>query len=177
MTTLATPVHIRPTLASDLLQVHELHVRAFDGRNSEASLVTALHAANKALPSLVAIDEERIVGHIVFSAMAIDRPRKGLRVAGLGPVGVLPEYQRRGIGSQLILAGIDACRGAGVDAIAVLGGPRFYSRFGFRPGRHQGLANEYVQDDHFMVLELRVGSLHEVTGLLRYAPEFKAAGC
>jgi putative acetyltransferase len=136
-----------------------------------------LYAANKAAPSLVAVSGGKVVGHVVFSPMEIDPPRPALTVVAMGPVGVLPEYQRRGIGSQLVRAGIDACRDAGVDVVAVLGAPRFYGRFGFQAATGYGLTNEYVQDEHFMIRELRRGSLQGVTGLLSYAPEFREAGC
>jgi putative acetyltransferase len=172
-----TPITVRAARPDDLRVVHDLHVRAFGGRRDEAVLVDLLHSAGKAAPSLVAIVYDEVVGHVVFSPMQIDPPRPGLRVLAMGPVAVLPEWQRRGVGSKMVRAGLDACRDAGVDAVAVLGGPRFYGRFGFRPAMHRGLTNEYVQDEHFMVLELRSGALTEVTGLLKYAPEFKDAGC
>jgi putative acetyltransferase len=170
------PIEIRSTRAADLGAVHDLHVRAFNNRQDEAVLVGLLHAAGKADPSLVAVGDDAVVGHVVFSPMELVPPRPGLRVVGMGPVAVLPAFQRRGVGTRLVRAGLDACRAAGVDAVAVLGDPRFYARFGFRPAMPRGLANEYVQDEHFMVLELRPGALEAVTGLLKYAPEFQQAG-
>ena len=177
-TTHSTPfAEIRATRLRDLGEVHDVHVGAFGGRLQEAALVDLLHGANKVAASLVAVSGGRVVGHVVFSPMEIDPPRPGFNVAALGPVGVLPELQRRGIGSQLVRAGMDACREAGVDAVAVLGAPRFYGRFGFEPASRYGLRNEYVEDEHFMILELRRGFLEAAAGLLKYAPEFGAAGC
>lgn len=171
------PLELRPADAGDLRDLHQLHVRAFKGRSNEAVLVELLHAANKASPSLVAVDGGGIVGHVAFSPMELQPAREDLRIAALGPVAVSPEYQRRGIGSRLIRTGLDECRRAGVDVVAVLGSPRYYGRFGFVPAMDRGLRNEYVQDEHFMILELRRDGLDGVTGLLKYAPEFAAAGC
>ena len=170
-------VEIRDALYGDLHDVHSLRVRAFGRRSQEAVLIDLLHRAENAAVSLLAVDAGTIVGHVVFSPMEIDPPRHDLKILAMGPVGVLPENQRRGIGSQLIRAGIDACRQAGVDAVAVLGGPQFYGRFGFQPAMGHGLSNEYVQDEHFMILELRQGRLHGARGLMKYAPESRAAGC
>ena len=170
-------MEIRATLPRDLHDVHHLHICAFGGRSKAAVLVDLLHAAKKAVPSLVAISGGRVVGHVVFSPMEIDPSRPGLRAAAMGPVGVLPEHQRCGIGSQLVRAGVDACGDAGVDIVAVFGALRFYGRFGFEAATGFGLTNEYVHDEHFMIRELRPGALYGVTGLLKYAPEFREAGC
>jgi putative acetyltransferase len=86
---------------------------------------------------------------------------------------VLPEYQRRGIGSQLVKAGLDACRAAGYDIIVVLGHPTYYPRFGFVVASTRGLTCEYpVPAEAFMVVELRAGTLGRAHGLVRYRPEF-----
>jgi len=170
-------IDVSAARSDDLPAMHDLHVRAFGGRQDEAVLVDLLHAAGKAAPSLVAVVGGAIVGNVVFSPMEIVPARSHLRIAGMGPVAVLPGWQRRGVGSQLVRAGLDACRAAGVHVIAVLGDPRFYGRFGFRPATHHGLTNEYVQDEHFMVLELQTRALEGVAGLLKYAPEFKQVGC
>src|SRR4028119_2040745 len=78
-----------------------------------------------------------------------------IRVVGLAPIGVLPEYQGQGIGSRLIRVGLEACREAAYDAVVVLGEPGYYFRFGFERASGHGLGNEYGVDDYFMVAELR----------------------
>ncbi len=169
---------IREAAAVELPTIRELHIQAFGGRSAEATLVELLHKAGKANPSLVAVGEGRIVAHLVFSPVSIDGAESvNIKVAGLGPVAVLPTYQRRGIGSRLVQAGLDACQAHRFDAIVVLGSPRFYGRFGFRPAMDFGLSNEYVNDGHFMVRELHSGVLPGLKGMVRYAPEFQLAGC
>jgi putative acetyltransferase len=88
----------------------------------------------------------------------------------------LREHRRRGVGSRLVRQGIDACSECGFELVAVLGDPRFYSRFGFESALKRGITNEYVQNDDFMVMELRAGTLAGIHGKLKYAPEFRAAG-
>ena len=95
------------------------------------------------------------------------------KMVGLAPVGVLPEYQGRGIGSRLIREGLDACREAGYGAAVVLGEPGYYSRFGFERASGKGLGNEYGVDEYFMVVELINGTLDSVSGTVRYRDEFR----
>jgi putative acetyltransferase len=94
---------------------------------------------------------------------------------GLAPLAVLPEFQRQGVGSQLVRAGLERCRDARLDYLVVLGHPEYYQRFGFRPASALQLRSEYpVPDDVFMALELRQGALGELPRLVRYRPEFAA---
>jgi putative acetyltransferase len=169
---------IREATENELPLIREIHVQAFGGRLAEATLVELLHKAGKANPSLVTGIEGRIVAHLVFSPISIDGAESvDTKVAGLGPVAVLPTYQRRGIGSRLIQAGLDACQAHQLDAIVVLGSPRFYGRFGFRPAMDFGLSNEYVNNSDFMIRELRSDVLPRLRGMVRYGPEFRLAGC
>ena len=73
---------------------------------------------------------------------------------------VLPQYQRRGVGSRLVQAGLDECRRIGCEVVVVVGHPEYYSRFGFAPASRKGLRCEYaVPDEVFMVAELRPDAL------------------
>jgi putative acetyltransferase len=86
---------------------------------------------------------------------------------------VSPRCQRQGIGSSLVQAGLRACAAQGCEAVVVVGHPRFYPRFGFRPASAFGLRCEFnVPDDVFMVAELVPGALNGFSGLVRYLPEF-----
>jgi putative acetyltransferase len=168
---------ICPYRTEDAIAVREVHMRAFDGRGEEARLVELLHDARAAPVSLVAAAEPdgRVVGHILFSPVRIDGPpgSNPPTMVGLAPVGVLPEYQGRGIGSRLIREGLEACREAGYGAAVVLGEPGYYSRFGFEQASRKGLGNEYGVDEHFMVAELSRGALDGVGGMVRYRQEFR----
>lgn len=133
-----------------------------------------LHARNKAPISLVAAVNETIVAHVLFSPVHLDPPAPRLKAVGLAPVGVLPRYQRRGIGSRLIREGLRLCADAGYDLVVVLGDPGFYSGFGFVRAAENGLTSEYG-DEHFMVTELTPRALQGVRGTVKYQPEFGEA--
>jgi putative acetyltransferase len=121
--------------------------------------------------SLVAIDDDTLAGHVLFSRVTIDGC-DSCRALGLAPVGVLQRLQRRGIGSSLIREGLTQCSSGGYDLVVLVGAPAYYGRFGFQRAKPFGLDNEYGVDEEFMVLELRRGSLKGARGLVRYAPEF-----
>jgi putative acetyltransferase len=121
---------------------------------------------------LVAIEAGAVVGHILFSGAQIVEGRTDARVAGLGPMAVLPSRQRCGIGSELVRRGLEACRRDGYGAVVVVGHPGYYPRFGFRRGSSFGLRCQFdVADAVFMAVELRPGALSG-GGELHYAREF-----
>jgi putative acetyltransferase len=156
----------------DRCAVGAVHEAAF-GQPQEARLVEALRANGKALVSLVGVAEGAVVGHVLFSPVAVTGLAADACV-GLAPLAVLPKYQRRGIGGALVKAGLAACRSAGFAAAVVLGDPRYYRRFGFVSARQFGLSSEYdAPEDAFMALELRPGALDGAKGLCRYADEFR----
>jgi putative acetyltransferase len=138
--------------------------------------VDVLRAAGKVTLSLVAVLEGKIVGHILFSTVTIDSAAGSTSAIGLAPMAVLPEHQRRGIGSMLVREGLDACRAAGHRAVIVLGHPEYYPRFGFVRASRFGLTWEHeVQDEAFMAIELVPGALAGGPGVVRYQPEFEGS--
>ena len=169
-------IEIRSERPEDATAVRHVHEAAF-GRSNEATLVELLRKANKALISLVAVNDGLIVGHILFSPVTVADAPEDFRAAGLAPVGVLPAFQKIGIGSRLIREGLLDCKRDGYDAVVVLGDPRYYSRFGFLRASDHQLDNEYHAHEAFMVTELREAALQEVRGLVKYPSEFRAAGC
>ena len=169
-------IKIRQEKPEDVVAIRYVLEQAFRGA-SEANLVDILRQASKASISLVAIYDRQIVGHILFSPVTIAPEQIGFNGIGLAPVGVLPEFQRKGIGSKLIREGLEECKKAGYDIVVVLGNPHFYSRFGFSPASDYGLGNEYNAGEHFMAMELKKGALAEVNGIVKYQPEFKEAEC
>jgi putative acetyltransferase len=166
-------MEIRPCTAGDADAVYEVHRRAFDGRTDEPRIVQRLHDADEAVVSLVAVENDRIVGHVLFSPVSVADRDENVELVGLAPVGVLPENQNEGVGSSLIERGFVACRDAGADAVVVLGDPGYYSRFGFERASEYGLGNEYGADEAFMVTPLREGALDDVNGVVTYHPEFR----
>jgi putative acetyltransferase len=169
-------IEIRSDAPDDYEAVRELHARAFGGP-AEGRLVDLLRAAGKAVVSLVAADQHRVVGHILFSPVTVTEAPERFRAVGLAPISVLPEWQHRGIGSTLVWHGLDACRRQGCDAVVVLGHEKYYPRFGFVKATDFGLQNEYDAIESFMAMELRGGALKEIRGLVTYASEFRRAEC
>jgi putative acetyltransferase len=169
-------ITIRPATRSDLPALCEVNRRAFAGP-IEARIVELLHERNKATVSLAAIAEGEIVGHVLFSKVELEPPQLNVSLVGLAPVAVLPEFQRRDIGSRLIREGLRLCGDAGFSAVVVLGEPAYYSRFGFERAIDRGITNEYHANEHFMVLELQAGALQNLRCLTKYQPEFAEAGC
>jgi putative acetyltransferase len=163
---------VRRERPDDVAAIRRVHEEAF-GRPAEADLVDALRARGKATLSLVAVRGERVVGHVLFSAVTIEAGDEVTAALGLGPMAVLPAHQRAGVGSLLVRAGLEACRRAGHGCVVVLGHPEYYPRFGFVPAGRHGLAWEHpAPDEVFMVLEFRPGALTGAGGIVRYEPEF-----
>lgn len=164
---------IRAETSEDVPAVRRVNEQAF-ARVEEAALVDALRAAARPYISLVAVEDEKVVGHIFFSTVEIVSADGEVRAAlGLAPMAVLPEHQRSGIGSQLVREGLKECRRLGHTIVVVLGHAEYYPRFGFRPAREWGLRCEYdVPDEVFMATELRPGALADVEGVVKYRPEF-----
>ena len=121
----------------------------------------------------VRAERDEVVGHILFSSIAIEERTPPVPALGLGPLAVAPEYQHRGIGSALIENELTRCRDQGVGLVVVLGSPGYYSHFGFRPAHSVGLTCEYDSPlEAFMALELTLGALDACTGLVRYHRAF-----
>src|SRR5262245_22887668 len=123
---------IRRESIDDRDVIRSLTERAFAGLSfsdgTESLVIDALREAGALVLSLVAVQGERVVGHVAFSAVG---PPPQVGWFALGPVSVVPECQRRGVGSQLIQAGLRALRDQGAQGCVLLGDHRYYHRFGF----------------------------------------------
>lgn len=162
---------IRHETPLDREAVHAVNAAAFE-THSEADLVEALRRKAQPIVSLVAERDGGIVGHILFSPVTV-RGKPEPSMMGLAPMAVMPEHQRKGIGSELVRAGLAECRKRGVAAVAVLGHPGYYPRFGFLPSTAFGMSCEYdVPEEAFMLLELEQNALDAVTGSVRYHEAF-----
>jgi putative acetyltransferase len=165
-------VEIRDERSQDTAAIREVNSLAF-AQDQEADLVDALRSASAVLISLVATVNGRVVGHILYSPSSI----AGVRGAALGPMAVIPEYQRQGIGSRLVETGNRRLQTAGCPFIVVVGHPEFYPRFGFKPARARGITCEWnVPDNVFMIAVLDEPQMLGVSGLATYRREFTEIG-
>jgi putative acetyltransferase len=161
-------IEIRAELTTDIPAIREVNQQAF-AQDLEGRIVDALRSNGAALLSLVAIVNGEVVGHIMYSPASID----DVTGAALGPMALLPEYQRQGIGSQLVEAGNRKLRASDCPFIVVLGHADFYPRFGFQPASNCGIRCEWpVPDNVFMVLVLDPEKMEGVSGLAKYRHEF-----
>jgi putative acetyltransferase len=165
-------IETRYELPEDWNAIRDIHLCALG--EGEARLVDLLRRRGDVI-GLVAVAGGRVVGHIMFSPMTVEQAPEGFRAIGLAPLSVLPEFQKQGIGSKLVKAGLQACRGYGYDVMFVLGHTAYYPRFGFSRASDNGIENEYNAGDSFMVIELKQGVLPLISGMAKYAPEFREA--
>ncbi|MEZ4594157.1 MAG: N-acetyltransferase [Chloroflexota bacterium] len=163
---------IRLETAVDAENVYAVEAAAF-GRPDEAELVQKLQQAGVDTLSLVAVLDDELVGHVLFSPVTVKSEGGEFTAVALGPVAVSPNHQKEGIGSELCRQGIEACREAGYELAFVLGHPSYYPRFGFTPSAPHGLRCQFnAPIEAFMVLELVPGALQGKQGTVYYHPLF-----
>jgi len=165
-------LRIRLEKPGDKTAIRYVDEEAF-GQKVEAEIVDKLRNRNVVTLSLVATQVEQIVGHILFSPVTVETELSSFEAIALGPMAVLPSYQRKGIGSQLIRTGLKECHRLGHEILVVLGHPDYYPRFGFVPAKPKGITCEFeVPDEAWMILELREGALAGRRGVVKFQPEF-----
>lgn len=162
---------LRDETPTDIDAITAVTVAAFQtleiSDHTEQYIIEALRTA-KALPlSLVAEVEGRVVGHIAFSPVALSDGTLGWY--GLGPVSVLPQYQRQGIGSALIEEGLRRLKALGAKGCCLVGHPAYYGRFGFQ--NPDGLGHEGVPREAFFALAF---DGHMAQGLVTFHEAFRA---
>ncbi len=164
---------IREEMPEDILGVRRVEEAAF-GRSGEAELVDRLRKRGAVTLSLVAVEANQVVGHVLFSPGEVSNGQESWPCVGMGPVAVLPERQRTGIAKGLIATGLEKCWQKGVKATFVLGDPAYYGRFGFTRTDHYGIRCEFeVPPEDFMVTAAEEGALSGWNGVMHYQPEFK----
>ena len=166
-------VLIRSETSADVSAITEVTVAAFEtlaiSNNTEQFIIAALRATKALTVSLVADVDGRVVGHVAFSPVTISDGCPNWY--GLGPVSVLPECQRRGIGGALILEGISRLKALGAQGCCLVGHPEYYRRFGFQ--NISGLVCDGVPEEVFFALSL---DGHIPQGVIKFHLGFTADG-
>ena len=143
---------IRKEIQSDVGAISDITKAAFENHpysnNTEQFIINALRAANALTFSLVAEIDGKLVGHIAFSPVTFSDGSENWY--GLGPISVLPSYQKQGIGTKLVHEGISMLKDLGAEGCVLVGDPNFYERFGFRSP--DGLKHEGVPQENFLAL-------------------------
>jgi putative acetyltransferase len=166
---------IRREQPQDIGEIRQVNIQAF-GREQEASVVDKLRKNCNSILSLVAFADGKVVGHILFSPAVIEGRHGRLVGTGLAPLAVLPEYQRKGIGTQLMQTAIARIKKGGCPYIIVIGHPEYYARFGFEQASRFGITSEWnVPDEPFMILILDRKAMNGITGVARYRQEWAEA--
>lgn len=164
---------IRPEKPADAASIDSVVHAAF-GSMDEVKLVQLIRKRAETVLSLVAERDGEVIGQVLLTPIALKPAWPApLRLFGLGPLAVAPEYQRAGVGSSLMRAAIDESRALDVDAIFVLGDPAYYERFDFRETH---IGNEYGVTREFMALELRENCLRDVRATAHYVSAFSEVG-
>ena len=165
-------IYIREASNSDLEDVLLVERLAF-GEEEEAELVKNLVSDRSAYPilSLLAFQDDRPVGHILFTKAHLRNNQNALLSVSIGilaPLAVVPNAQKQGIGGKLIEKGLELLSKSGVTLVFVLGYPEYYSRHGFKPAGRLGFDAPYAiadkNADAWMVQALRPGAIGSVSG-------------
>ena len=143
---------IRKEIQSDVGAISDITKAAFEyhpySNNTEHFIINALRAANALTISLVAEVDGKLVGHIAFSPVTFSDGSENWY--GLGPVSVLPDYQKQGIGTKLVNEGLSLLKDLGAEGCVLVGDPNYYKRFGF--SSPDGLQHEGVPQENFLAL-------------------------
>jgi putative acetyltransferase len=164
---------IRNEINTDIGPIAEVTIAAFKtleiSNHTEQFIIEALRAAKALTVSIVAETDGRVIGHIAFSPVAISDGTPNWY--GLGPVSVLPEHQRKGIGKALIKEGLSRRKDMHAQGCCLVGHPDYYRKFGFT--NIPGLVHEGVPPEVFFALSF---DGHTPQGTVVFHEGFKADG-
>ena len=167
-------IEIRQENEKDYEEVYKVVKTAFETADhsdgNEQDLVVSLRKSENFIPelSLVAIQDKKIVGYILFTKINIGKYEE----LALAPLAVLPEYQKQGIGKKLIEKGHKIAKGLGFHYSVVLGSEKYYPKLGYVPASQYGIKAPFeVLDENFMVMKLNDFD-KEIVGTVEYAKEF-----
>ncbi|MCG8529759.1 MAG: N-acetyltransferase [Desulfovibrionales bacterium] len=147
---------IRKETSNDIETITHIEYAAFKNHPmhapgsepTEHRIVEELRNAGALSLSLVAEQHGEIVGHIALSPTSIGATSEGWFL--LGPIGILPALQKKGIGSALMQCAIACMKKQGAQGIVLIGDPAFYTRFGFTAVA--GITYEGVPDQFVLTL-------------------------
>ncbi|EON71817.1 GNAT family N-acetyltransferase [Lysinibacillus sphaericus] len=170
---------IRQEKVSDYKETEDVVRAAFAHEEmsdqTEHELVARLRnsAAFQPQLSLVAVENKRIVGHVLLTKITIVNDQQVIDSLALAPVSVLPEFQHNGIGKLLITQSLSKAKELAYDSVIVLGHPTYYPKFGFKPASLWGIQSPFeVPDNAFMAVELTENGLRNVSGIVEYSTAF-----
>lgn len=165
---------IRQENKNDYEEVYNVIKTAFEtaehSDGNEQDLVVALRKSDNFIPelSLVAVMDNKIVGYILFTKIKMGKREE----LALAPLGVLPEYQKQGIGRTLIQEGNKKAKELGYHYSVVLGSDKYYPKFGYVSAKEYGIVAPFdVPDENFMAIKLNDTDI-EIKGIVQYAKEF-----
>jgi putative acetyltransferase len=141
------------------------------GQADESTLVNALRIRREVDFECCAKAHGAIVGHILFSPLALVRGEETLRASALAPLAVRTDWQRRGVGGALVRMGLEICASRSMAVVAVVGDPSYYGRFGFSGDLGRAVSSPF-EFPHFQVIELETGALAGGGWTARYASAF-----
>lgn len=172
-------ITIRQENIKDNNKVYDLIKEAFQDTihsdKDEHNLVNRLRKSENYILelSLVALVNEEIVGHIMFTKLSIINKEEKYESLALAPLAVAPKYQKKGVGSRLIKEGLEIAKYLGYNSVVVLGSDEYYPSFGFKEAiKFEIKAPFEVPSKNFMAIELKENSLNGVSGTVQYAKEF-----
>ena len=161
-------IKIRPETDKDYSKITQINDLAF-GQKNEGLLVEKLRMTENFIPalSLVAEFENEIIGHILFHPITINSNENKYNSLSLAPMSVIPQYQNKGIGSKLVIKGLDSAKKLNYKSVIVLGHPEYYPKFGFKNVKEnlfkvkfKNHSSEYTarklnlnSEDDFLILE------------------------
>ena len=166
-------ITVRAETADDIKAIDVVHLSAFEG-DDEVGFIDSLRDTSGYIPelSLVAEFNGRIVGHILLTKICLQQGSKSVDILALAPMAVVPSQSHRGIGSELVNTAIEMAKGRGYKAIAVIGHPEFYQRFGFKLASSWKMGvNLSIDQDLVTAMELQRGALDD-GGNLIYPSQF-----
>jgi predicted N-acetyltransferase YhbS len=170
-------VLIRPEEKKDYEEIKKLNDLAF-GQSNEGKMIEHLRDNSKYIPelSLVATIDDDIVGHILFFPVEIKHDSEIHTVLSLAPMAVHPDFQKKGIGSKLVIVGLKKAEESGYTSVIVVGHPSYYPRFGFQPASNWNIRLPMdVPDEVFMALELKQDGLKGCHGVVEFPKEYEEA--